>query len=137
MLPVDYFKLHHRIDIALDPFPWAGGTTTCDALWMGVPVVTLTGQTAVSRGGASILSNVNLPDLITRSPEAYIQKAIALSNDLDRLAALRSTLRPTMMQSPLMNAPQFTRDLEILYRRVWQSWCASQTTPALPHPSPE
>ena len=82
-----YFQLHQLIDIALDPFPCAGGTTTCDALWMGVPVVTLAGKTAVGRTGASILSNIGLAGLIARSPEQYVRIAVELSKDLGRLAA--------------------------------------------------
>jgi predicted O-linked N-acetylglucosamine transferase (SPINDLY family) len=121
-----YFDGYNRIDVALDPFPWAGGTTTCDALWMGVPVVTLTGPTAVSRGGSSILTNANLPDCITPTPDAYLQSAAALAHDANRLSALRATLRNTMQLSPLMNAPQFARDAESLYRQVWREWCSRQ-----------
>ena len=84
-----YFDLYGQIDIALDPFPYGGGTTTCDALWMGVPVVSLAGQTAVGRGGLSILTNVGLPDLAARSEEGFIRLAHELANDLPRLVNLR------------------------------------------------
>jgi len=81
----EYFGAYRGIDIGLDPFPWAGGTTTCDALWMGVPVVSLAGETAVSRGGLSILSNVGLPELVARTPEEYVGIASVLAGDLERL----------------------------------------------------
>jgi len=124
--PSQYFAAHHRIDIALDPFPYAGGTTTCDALWMGVPVVTLAGQTAVGRAGVSILSNVGLPELIAQSTQEYIQIAAALAGDLPRLSNLRATLRQRMESSPLMDAPAFARAIEDAYRTMWQTWCAKQ-----------
>ena len=105
----DYFKLYHRIDIALDPHPFAGGTTTCDSLYMGVPVVTLAGRNGVARGGVSLLSQVGLTDLIAQSPEQYIQIAKNLAGDLGRLSSLRSTLRQRMKASPLMDARAFCR----------------------------
>ena len=101
-----YMEQYHRIDIALDPFPYVGGTTTCDALWMGVPVVTLKGQTAVGRAGFSILMNLGLPELVAQTPQEYIQIAADLAGDLPRVAALRSTLRERMKNSPLMDAPR-------------------------------
>ncbi len=122
----DYFRLYDRIDIALDTFPYAGGTTTCDALWMGVPVVSLVGNTAVGRGGLSILSNVGLPELAARSQEQYVHIATELANDLPRLTNLRSSLRRRMEQSTLMNAQGFTDQMESAYRRIWRDWC-SQT----------
>ena len=122
----DYFSTYNRIDIALDPFPWAGGITTCDALYMGVPVVTLPGDTAVSRGGKSILTNVGLPELIANSPDAYVEIATTLAKDLRRLSTLRASLRTSLQNSPLMNAPQFAREIESLYRQAWQTWCSRQ-----------
>jgi protein O-GlcNAc transferase len=119
----DYFQLYNQIDIALDPFPYTGGTTTCDALWMGVPVVTLSGQTAVGRSGVSLLNNIGLSELIAKTPEQYIQIATDLANDLARLSGLRRTLRPRMQASPLMDVPRFTRHMEAAYRQMWQNWC--------------
>ena len=121
----NYLAMYQRIDIALDPFPYAGGTTTCDALWMGVPVVSLTGKTAVSRGGLSILSNVGLSEFVAHDPNRYIQIAIELANDLSRLKELRATLRPKMQSSPLMDGPAFARDFEAALRQMWHNWCAS------------
>src|SRR5208283_489776 len=101
-----YFRIYQDMDVALDPFPYGGGTTTCDALWMGVPVVSLAGRTAVGRGGASILSNVGLSDLLAADSEEYVRIAVDLANDLPRRSELRETLRDRMRASPLMDAPR-------------------------------
>jgi predicted O-linked N-acetylglucosamine transferase (SPINDLY family) len=119
----EYVKTYGRIDIALDPFPWGGGITTCDALWMGVPVVTLVGKTAVGRGGASILANIGLPELIAKTPRQYVEIATSLTKDLPRLADLRLALRSRMQASPLMDSPRFARNIEAAYRQMWRSWC--------------
>jgi predicted O-linked N-acetylglucosamine transferase (SPINDLY family) len=119
----DYFLQFHRIDIALDPFPWGGGTTTCDALWMGVPTITLRGTTAVGRAGVSILSNVGLLDWIAQTPEQYLAIATKMSADVSTLAQLRSGLRTKMQQSPLMDAARFAADMQAAYRRMWEQWC--------------
>jgi predicted O-linked N-acetylglucosamine transferase (SPINDLY family) len=123
-LPLEsYFAQYHAIDIGLDPFPYTGGTTTCDALWMGVPVVSLAGSTAVSRGGFTILSNIGLTELVARDIEQYVRIAVDLARDLDRLAEIRSTLRARMSASPLMDARQFALDIETAYRTMWHTWC--------------
>jgi predicted O-linked N-acetylglucosamine transferase (SPINDLY family) len=124
----DYFALYHTIDIALDTVPYGGGTTTCDSLWMGVPVVSLKGQRAVGRGGYSILSNIGLPELVASTPDDYVQIAAQLAGDLPRLADLRLTLRQRMQRSPLMDAPRFARNIEAAYRRMWQDWCKGHAT---------
>jgi protein O-GlcNAc transferase len=121
----EYLRLYHWIDVALDTFPYGGGATTCDALWMGVPVVSLRGKTAVGRGGLSILSNVGLPELAARSEEEYVRIASELAADLPRLKDLRQTLRQRMQQSPLMDAPRFARNVEAAYRQMWRKWCAT------------
>jgi len=121
-----YFEQYRRIDIALDPFPFCGGTTTCDALWMGVPVVTLAGATAVGRGGVSILSNVGFGELVAQSVEQYVEIAAALAGDPRRLAELRSGLRARMQRSPLMDAGRFAKDVESAYREMWRRWCKSK-----------
>ena len=120
----EYFRAYRQIDVALDPFPYGGGTTTCDALWMGVPVVSLAGKTAVGRSGLSILSNIGLPELVARDPEQYVRIAAELAQDLPRLNDLRSTLRERMQSSPLMDAPRFARNIEAAYREMWRRWCA-------------
>ena len=119
----DYFGQWNRTDIALDPFPYPGGTTSCDALWMGVPVVSQSGQTAVSRAGRSILTALGLPELLSQTVEGYIDIAHKLATDRPRLRALRQSLRQRMESSPLMDARSFTKDIESAYRRMWQDWC--------------
>lgn len=121
----DYLATYREIDVALDPFPFTGGTTTCDALWMGVPVVTLAGRTAVSRGGASLLSNVGLDELVARSGAEYVELAASLLHDAERLAVLRRELRPRLEGSPLMDVPRFVRHLESAFRTMWCAWCDS------------
>jgi predicted O-linked N-acetylglucosamine transferase (SPINDLY family) len=118
-----YFRRYLEIDIALDPFPFGGGTTTCDALWMGVPVVSLAGRTAVSRAGLSILSNLGLPELVARDVDEYVRMATELAADLPRLADLRSSLRSRMQVSPLMDAKTFARGFEDACRRMWREHC--------------
>jgi predicted O-linked N-acetylglucosamine transferase (SPINDLY family) len=122
----DYLRLYDRIDICLDPLPYNGITTTCDALWMGVPVVTLTGKTAAGRAGWSILANLGLSDLVAHTPEQFIHIAGNLALELPKLAQLRRTLRERMRQSPLMDSQRFARNMEAAYRKMWQRWCAHQ-----------
>jgi predicted O-linked N-acetylglucosamine transferase (SPINDLY family) len=119
----DYFRLYQRIDVALDPFPYSGGTTTCDALWMGVPVVSLAGRTAVGRGGASLLANAGLGDLVATTVEQYVAIAARLAADDSRRASLRADLRGRMQASPLMDAAGFARSVENAYRTMWRHWC--------------
>ncbi|MGA3066728.1 MAG: tetratricopeptide repeat protein [Tepidisphaeraceae bacterium] len=116
---LQYFHQFTKVDIALDPFPYCGGTTTCDALWMGVPVVTLAGQRATGRGGVSILTNIGLPELIAPTPDDYVQIAAKLACDLPALRELRATLRERMAKSPLMGAKRFAANFETLYREIW------------------
>mgnify|MGYP001597396527 CR=1 FL=1 len=113
-----------EIDIALDPFPCNGGTTTCESLWMGVPVVSRSGRSGASRSGISLLTNAGLAQLVARSREEYVDIALGLATDLPALAQLRATLRERLRASPLLDAAGFTRDLEALYRDAWRSWCA-------------
>jgi len=120
----DYLKQHHRLDMMLDTFPFAGHTTVFDALWMGVPVVTAVGGTVVSRAGASALYNLDLADLIGHTPAEYVQIAVKLAGDISRLKELRARLRPRMEASPLMDAARFAGNLEAVYRQVWRRWCA-------------
>lgn len=123
----DMLVEYREMDIALDPFPFNGGMTTLEALWMGVPVVTIAGNTVVSRQTVSALANIGLADeLAFPSVEAYVAGAVALANNPARLAELRSQIRPRMAASPLRQSEQFTRDLEALYRRMWQAWCRGE-----------
>ncbi len=120
----EHLALYNEIDIALDTFPYNGTTTTCEALWMGTPVVTMTGNIHVTRVGASILTQVGLKEWIARNPEDYIGKAVDLAEDRQRLKVLHNTLRERMRTSPLMDAATFVAHLEAAYRRMWVRWCA-------------
>jgi predicted O-linked N-acetylglucosamine transferase (SPINDLY family) len=118
-----YLETFGRIDIALDTLSYNGHTTTLDGLWMGVPIVTLVGQTVVSRGGFSQLTNLGLPELIAHTSEDYVRIARELAGDPVRLTELRSTLRSRMENSALMDAPRFARGIQATYRDIWRTWC--------------
>jgi predicted O-linked N-acetylglucosamine transferase (SPINDLY family) len=113
------------VDIALDPFPYNGTTTTCEALWMGVPVVTLRGDRHAGRVGASLLTQIGLTDLIANSVEEYLEIAVALARNPERLSDLRRVLRSRMAASPLCDGPAFARKMESAFRTMWQYWCES------------
>ena len=121
-----YLELYHGIDVVLDPFPYNGHTTSLDALWMGVPVVSLAGERAVSRAGLSQLSNLGLSEWVAYNEEDYVAIAARLAENLPRLAEWRATLRGRMEASVLMDAPRFARQMEEGYRTMWREWCAKQ-----------
>ncbi len=121
----EHLSDYARVDIALDTFPYHGTTTTCEALWMGVPAITLAGRAHVSRVGVSLLTSVGLSDLIAHSPEQYVQKAAALAADVERLQRIRKTMRQTMRTSSLMDGRAMAADVEAAYRQVWRRWCES------------
>jgi predicted O-linked N-acetylglucosamine transferase (SPINDLY family) len=125
MLPKkkDHLGLYSKVDIGLDPFPYNGTTTTCEALWMGVPVVTMPGDRHSGRVGASIMHHVGLTEFVADSVEQYIQLAQALAANRQRLAELRAGLRQQMQDSELMDRKLFTRTLEDTYRQIWVKWC--------------
>jgi predicted O-linked N-acetylglucosamine transferase (SPINDLY family) len=118
-----HLALYHRVDIALDPFPYNGTTTTCEALWMGVPVVTLRGDRHAGRVGASLLSQIGLTDLIANSVEEYVEIALALAGNPGRLDDLRGALRPRIAASPLCDRRAFARKMEGAFRTMWEAWC--------------
>ena len=118
-----FWALHAEIDIALDAYPYNGATTTCVALWLGVPVVSLAGNLLWSRCGASLLASIGLQELVAHSEDEYLSIARTLANERERLGQLRAGLRARMRASPLMDAQGFTRDLEVLYRQAWRNWC--------------
>ncbi len=120
-----YLQLYQQIDIGLDTFPYNGHTTSLDSLWMGVPVVTLVGQTPVGRAGWSQLSNLDLTELAALSEREFIEIAANLANDLPRLSHLRRSLRSRMEASPLTDADRFTRNIEAAYRQMWKAWVMS------------
>ncbi len=123
-----HLRKYAQVDVALDTFPYHGTTTTCEALWMGVPVVTLAGVTHVARVGASLLTSVGLGELIAARPEEYIAIAARLAGNESRLRELRGTLRQRMGKSPLMDGPGFAREVEAAYREVWRRRCAGAST---------
>ncbi|HTO50093.1 MAG TPA: tetratricopeptide repeat protein [Burkholderiales bacterium] len=126
-LPPDaYWDRIRRADIALDTFPYNGGATTCECLWLGVPVVTKAGAMGFARSATSILGNVGLTELVAQSDEDYLAIAAALATDRPRLRALQRGLRDRMRASPLLDAPAFMRDLEEAYRELWRRACADQ-----------
>jgi predicted O-linked N-acetylglucosamine transferase (SPINDLY family) len=120
-----YLRHYGRIDIGIDPYPYTGHTTSCDAFWSGVPVLTLagTGALPVARGGVSLLRTLGLPELIAESPDALAEIAVALAGDVPRLRGLSETMCERMRSSPLMDAPGYTREVERLYRAAWRQWC--------------
>jgi predicted O-linked N-acetylglucosamine transferase (SPINDLY family) len=123
---LDHLKSYGEIDIALDPFPYNGGTTTVEALYMGVPVLVRAGDRYVAHMGESILHNAGLADWIAPDEAAYAALGARLAADLPALAALRASLRPLMLASPLFDAPRFARNFEAALRAMWQTWCAAQ-----------
>jgi len=118
-----HLQSYAQVDIALDPFPYNGTTTTCEALWHGVPVVTLAGSSHVSRVSVSILNNIGLAELIAATEQDYIDIAGRLSRDVQRLSQLRGSMRQRLQSSPLMDAANFARNLEQAYRQIWRRWC--------------
>jgi protein O-GlcNAc transferase len=123
--PPKHLDSYNQIDIGLDTFPFNGGATTCEALWMGVPVITRAGTAYAARMGASFLSNVGLPELIAKTDDEYMEIAVNLASNREQLQALRKSLRDRMSHSPLTDANRFTRNLESCYRSIWEDWRSS------------
>jgi predicted O-linked N-acetylglucosamine transferase (SPINDLY family) len=122
----EYLALHQRVDLGLDTFPYNGHTTSLDAFWMGVPVVTRLGETVVGRAGWSQLCNLDLRELAAGSDPAFVRTAVDLARDLPRLAQLRAGLRSRMEASPLMDGARFARSMETAFRQMWRHWCMNQ-----------
>ncbi|MSU65631.1 MAG: tetratricopeptide repeat protein [Opitutus sp.] len=120
---IEYLRTYDRIDIALDPLSYNGHTTTCDALWMGVPVLTRPGQTPAARLGLSLLANAGLTEFVATSDEKFVELAAEMARDLDSLARRRAGLRAHVQASRLMDAQRFARNVEAAYRRMWRTWC--------------
>jgi predicted O-linked N-acetylglucosamine transferase (SPINDLY family) len=120
----EYLKLYNRIDLGLDPVPCNGQTTSLDAFWMGVPMITLVSKTtAFGRAGWSQLSNLGLQELAAETPDQYVELAMHLARDLPKLQQLRGTLRQRMLGSPLMDSRRFAGHMEQAYRQMWCRWC--------------
>ena len=127
-----YIKKYEQVDIALDTFPYPGGGTTCDALYMGVPVITLVGERHNSRFGYSLLMNIGLEELCAFSEEEYIQKAVDLANDFDRLCEYHLTIRRKMEESPVMNDTIYMGELEAAYEKIFNAWLDKKPLPDFP-----
>jgi predicted O-linked N-acetylglucosamine transferase (SPINDLY family) len=130
----DYLAAYGRVDIALDPFPFPGGTTTVEALWMGVPVLTLAGDRMIARQGVGLLTNAGLTDWIAFDAHDYVARAQRHAADLTRLAALRSGLREQLRRSPVLDAPRFARNFEVALREMWASHLRESTSDGPPQP---
>jgi protein O-GlcNAc transferase len=122
---VEYLRLYDRIDICLDPLPYNGITTTLDALWMGVPVVSLAGERAAGRAGLGILRTTGFGELAAETPEEFLKITNDLARDSSRRGELRSNLRQRLSASPLMDFPRFARNMESAYRKMWRDWCSA------------
>lgn len=120
----DHMNFYGRVDIGLDPTPYNGTTTSCEALWMGVPIVTLAGDRHAARVTASLLHQVGLEDLIGETMDEYVEKAAALAGDVPRMTRIREELRDRMRESPLCDGARHTRNVEQAYREMWRKWCA-------------
>ncbi|UCE47622.1 MAG: hypothetical protein JSW47_18740, partial [Phycisphaerales bacterium] len=124
--PIEHMQLYGQIDIALDTFPFNGCMTTMEGLWMGVPTISLVGETiSLSRSGLSILSRVGLEFFVASTPKEYVAKATALARNLDSLEKIHNTLRQRMTASTLCDADRFARETEEAYREMWRRWCRS------------
>jgi len=127
----EFRALHARVDIALDPFPYSGGATTCESLWMGVPVVSLAGIFGFARSGASLLNALDLEELVAEDAGEYVECATRLGADHSRLGDLRRSLRQRMRGSELTDGARFVAKLELAYRSAWHDWCG------VPHSGPQ
>ena len=119
----EYLVPFQRVDIALDPFPYPGITTSVENLWMGIPVLTLAGESFLSRQGVGLLMNAGLPEWIATAPDDYVARAVSHAGDLDRLAELRSGLRQQVLASPIFDAQRFAGHFEAALRGMWKAWC--------------
>ena len=117
-----HLELYKKIDIGLDPFPFNGATTTCESLWMGVPVITLSGNLHVGRVGASILTNVGLTDFIAQDVQGYIDLAVKIGANTSYLEEIRKGLRERMQGASLCDGRSFAIDVESAYQEMWDSY---------------
>lgn len=119
---IEHFELYNKVDIGLDTFPYNGVTTTCEAMWMGVPVIALRGDRHCGRCAASILTQVNLLDFIAESADEYVKIAVTMAADLETLSTLRNDMRSLMRESPLFDSKGLMRDVESAYRDMWRKY---------------
>jgi protein O-GlcNAc transferase len=123
----EHLAAYHRVDIALDPSPYNGVTTTIEALWMGVPVLTLAGESFVARQGAGLLTHAGLSEWIATAPDDFVTKAFTHAANLQGLTSLRTGLRERVLASPIFNAPRFAEHFAVAMRDMWRIWCESET----------
>jgi predicted O-linked N-acetylglucosamine transferase (SPINDLY family) len=123
---IEYLKAYNEVDIMLDTYPFNGATITCEALWMGVPTISLVGESHISRVGSSILSRVGLESLVASTPQEYVAKAAALAGEPQTLARIRTSIRQRVAGSSLCDAKGFARNVEGAYRKMWRKWCSSK-----------
>jgi predicted O-linked N-acetylglucosamine transferase (SPINDLY family) len=128
----DHLSMYNRVDVALDPFPYNGTTTTCELLTMGVPMITLVGDRHCARVGASINTMVGVPELNAQTPDDYVRIARELADNPARLAGYRTTLRARTLASPLCDGPGFVGRIEAQYARLWQEWCEGRQVGNVP-----
>jgi len=119
----DHLDLYNKVDIALDTFPYNGTTTTCEALWMGVPVIALLGNRHAARVSASLLKTIGLSELVAHSSEDFVKIGADLAQDEERLKTLRYTMRTRMNKSPLQDEKHFASILEQALLKMWEIWC--------------
>ncbi|PKG54899.1 O-linked N-acetylglucosamine transferase family protein [Halomonas sp. MES3-P3E] len=127
----ELMEAYNRVDIALDPWPYSGGLTTCEAFFMGVPVVTLPGPTFAGRHSATHLVNAGMPELVVSSWDEYRERVIELASDLDSLSTIRSHLRDVLLQSPVCDAPRFAKHFTTAMRAIWQRYIEGKMPAAL------
>jgi protein O-GlcNAc transferase len=123
-----HLALYNEVDLVLDTFPFSGATSTYEALWMGVPVVTLLGDSMVARWSAAILDTVGHAELIARTTEEYVAKAVALATDPDRLRRYHETLRDRVARSAVCDGAARARQIERVFRAAWRQWCAAASS---------
>ena len=125
-LHVDLMARYNDADIALDPFPYSGGLTTYEALWMGVPVITVPGQTFASRHSLSHLSTIGLTELVAKDEDDYVRITVELAGDAERLSELRAGLRSRMANSPSCDGKKFATNFTIIMQKIWRDWCLTK-----------
>lgn len=131
-----YLSSYQKVDIALDPFPYTGGTTTAEALWMGIPVLTMTGRSLLERQGLGLLANAGLPDWIAEDSDDYVARAIEYASNTQRLATIRKELRQKVLESPIFDAKRFADNFETALREMWTNWCRSRLDQSASEASP-
>jgi predicted O-linked N-acetylglucosamine transferase (SPINDLY family) len=127
----DYLAAYHRVDIGLDPFPFPGGTTTAESLWMGVPVLTLSGERFIARQGVGLMMNAGLSDWVAIDVEDYVKRAVAHATHLQELSTLRRGLRQIALASPIFDAERFANNFGAALRSMWLHWCKQSKSAAV------